>query len=110
MSSGDTTTSTPMLTPSMAGGDTSTTPSADGSGVGGPGLRLSEEDLKRLTEAVVGVIRSSGAVPGPVPSAAEGGQVYRKTYSMHAHVSCICTHGMVQNFSGRGSWSGTPAA
>ena len=49
-----------MLTPSMAGGDMSTTPSAGGPEDGGLGFRLSEEELRRLTEAVVVVIHSSG--------------------------------------------------
>ena len=77
MSSRDTTTGTPTFMPLTTGGDTSTTPSAGGPGDGGLGFQLSEEELRRLTEAVVGAIRSSGTVPVPVPSAAEF------THSMH---------------------------
>ena len=84
--------------PLTTGGDTSTTPSAGGPGDGGLGLQLSEEELKRLTEAVVGVIRSSGTVPVPVPSAAESCSLIACTRFMHWHLS------LAQDLKGGPEW------
>ena len=94
MFSGDTTTSTPTLTPSTAGGDTSTTPLAGGPEDGRLGFWLSEEELRCLTEAVVVVIHSSGTAG-----------IYCKARMhtfMHWH------SGVAQDLKGGGGWSGTP--